>query len=51
MHELTKEVYFDRYCPTCKYKDIPEEWNPCRECLTYHSNVESHKPINWRPAE
>lgn len=50
MYELTKEVYFDQYCPTCKARDTPEE-DPCRECLTYPSNVESHKPVNWRPAE
>lgn len=51
MYELTKEVYFDQYCPTCKARDTPEEEDPCRECLTYPSNAESHKPVNWRPAE
>lgn len=51
MYELTKEVYFDRYCLTCKYKDVPEEDDPCRECLTYPSNVESHKPVNWKSAD
>ena len=52
MYELTiKEVYFDLYCPTCRYRETSEEEDPCRECLTYPSNVESHKPVNWKSAE
>lgn len=42
-----KEVFFDVYCPTCKYKDRPESANPCWDCLDEPVNVDSHKPKYW----
>ena len=47
----TKEVYFDQYCETCKYFEIPETEDPCNECLANPSNMYSHKPINWKEKE
>lgn len=47
MEEIYKEVYFDKYCETCKHKELKEDEEPCAECLTYPSNAYSHKPINY----
>lgn len=46
-----KEVYFDKYCPTCKYKDLKESEDPCYECLDEPGNVDSHKPVKWEESE
>ena len=27
-----KEVYFDKYCKTCKYSDVDDVKDPCNEC-------------------
>lgn len=43
----TKEVYFDVYCPICKYEKESETEMPCRECLENGWNWYSHKPIMW----
>lgn len=51
MEELIKEVYFDIYCKECKYRNLKEEFDPCRECLTQPYNYDSHKPINFKEKE
>ena len=43
----TKEVYFYKYCPECKYQDVVETDDPCNECLTNPSNENSHKPVKF----
>ena len=43
-----KEVYFDKYCETCEYKDAPETEDPCARCLDNPINLYSHKPINYK---
>lgn len=43
----TKEVYFDQWCPSCKYKDNSESDDPCWDCLERGWNVDSHRPILW----
>lgn len=47
MTENYKEVYFDQYCKTCKYKDTKETDDPCDECLYEPVNLYSHKPVKW----
>lgn len=42
-----KEVYFDRYCKTCKNEKLEENRDPCNECLDYGCNTDSHKPVKW----
>lgn len=49
--EQYKEVYFNEYCRTCKYKKTEEGDDPCNECLSEPMNVYSHKPVNWREEE
>lgn len=43
-----KEVYFDKYCETCKYMDAPETEEPCAGCLDQPINLYSHKPVNYK---
>lgn len=48
MTNKCKEVYFDKYCCTCKNEKTPESESPCHECLTNSVNLNSHKPVNWK---
>lgn len=43
-----KEVYFDRYCETCEFKEQKEDENPCFDCLAETVNLYSHKPVCWK---
>jgi len=45
-----KEVFFDVYCPMCKFKDDDESDvnSPCYDCLEAPVNQDSHKPINYK---
>lgn len=47
----TKEVYFDKYCDICRYKDYPEEAEPCCYCLNEPYNIDSHKPTRYKEIE
>lgn len=47
----TREVYFDKYCQTCKHKDVEEKELPCRDCLYEPYNYDSHKPRKWESAD
>jgi hypothetical protein len=51
MDEMYKEVYFEDYCKTCRYEDLPETQDPCDECLLCPMNLYSHKPVNWKEKE
>lgn len=48
MENIYKEVYFDKYCNTCKYEKSPETDYPCDECLNNSENLYSHKPVKWK---
>lgn len=43
-----KEVYFDKYCNTCKYEKTAEKDDPCNRCLEEPVNLYSHKPVEWK---
>lgn len=43
-----KEVYFNKYCKTCKYYENRENEDPCYDCLDQGWNEDSHKPINYK---
>lgn len=45
-----KEVYFDKYCKKCEYKNRPESANPCWDCLEEPANEDSHKPLYFKEA-
>lgn len=42
-----KEVNFEKYCKTCKYKDLDAAKDPCNECLENGMNVQTEKPTEW----
>lgn len=46
-----KLVEFDKYCQTCRFKDLKEEDEPCAECLDNPVNLFSHKPLKWKEAK
>lgn len=46
-----KEVYFDQYCKSCEYKEVPDNMLPCDECLGEFMNVDSHKPVLYKEKE
>lgn len=48
MEYIYKEVHFDQYCKTCKYHGVPEEQDPCDECLKEPANLYSHKPVRYK---
>lgn len=50
METRYKEVYFDVYCPKCKFQDNKESDDPCHECLNYSNNEHSHKPVCFEDA-
>lgn len=45
--EEVKEVFFDRWCPSCKHIDKSESEDPCWDCLEQGWNINSHRPIFW----
>lgn len=51
----TREVYFNQYCPLCKYRDILEDKmkpeDPCWACLKQGYNIDSHKPVYFEEDE
>lgn len=48
MDKEYKEVFFHQYCKTCEHEKVAENKNPCEECLDNPTNLDSHKPINWK---
>ena len=48
MDTITKEVYFDQYCKSCKNSDLEESKDPCHDCLQTPVNYNSHKPVYWK---
>ena len=47
MEEKTKIVDFAYYCKICKHADKEGIEDPCNECLSYPTNIDSHKPVKW----
>jgi hypothetical protein len=42
-----KEVYFHQFCKNCKHWDLSPNDEPCEECLSEPTNLNSHKPVNY----
>ena len=42
-----KEVYFNKWCPKCRHFKLPENEEPCEECLSNPSQIDSHKPLKF----
>lgn len=46
-----KFIDFDKYCETCKYKDLEEFKDPCNECLGNPVNMNSDRPVYYEEKE
>ena len=46
-----KEVYFDKYCKTCKHEKLKETEAPCDECLCEPLNWNTHRPVKYSKKE
>lgn len=44
-------VEFDKFCKTCKHKELDEKFDPCHECLCHPIQVGSIKPLNYKEDE
>lgn len=45
MHiRYTGEVLFDEYCKKCEHEKLPEDKNPCYECLKIGFREDSRRP-------
>lgn len=42
-----KMVWYDLWCLYCKYKEKPENEEPCDECLNNSVREETHKPLKF----
>lgn len=47
MESNYKLVDFEKYCPTCKNKNLPDDNYPCDECLEVPAREYSHKPSRY----
>ena len=50
MNDNEKEVRYDIYCKKCKHKELPENMDPCWDCLTNPVNWNSKKPVYFEEA-
>lgn len=46
-----KMVDFHKYCEKCEYKNLPENEDPCYQCLADPVNVASHKPTHFKESQ
>jgi len=51
MENEYKIVEFEKYCDTCKHKDVASKDEPCYECLDNPVNLNSHKPVKWEESD
>lgn len=49
--DANKFVRFDRFCGSCKHADLSEHEEPCDDCLTHPTNIDSHKPVKYEEKE
>lgn len=49
METIDHFVEFDKYCKTCKFKDVKDTkgGEPCNDCLSYPVNTDSRKPVRY----
>ena len=50
-YQNQKEVYFHKYCETCKHRKVENTEEPCNECLGEPTNWNSHKPVKYEEKE
>ena len=48
MDEKYKEVFFYKYCKTCKHEKTKYS---CNACFVKYKNLYSNKPVKWEEKE
>lgn len=51
MEIIDNFVDFEKYCETCKHKDLKGYKDPCNDCLDNPVNSNSQKPIYYEENE
>lgn len=46
-----KEVYFHKYCETCEHRKVENTEEPCDECLSEPTNLNTHRPAKYEEKE
>ena len=44
-------IEFDKYCKTCKHKELEDKFDPCNECLENCVSTNSSKPVYYEADE
>lgn len=50
-HQAYKEVYFHKYCTSCRHKDVKNTDKPCDGCLSEPINWNTHRPVKYEKKE
>lgn len=50
-HQTYNEVHFHEFCKQCKYDRVKETEEPCDECMSEPTNLNSHKPVKYEKKE
>lgn len=51
MHQIDREVEFNKHCISCKYENYSEQEEPCFGCLASATNRYTNKPVLWKEKE
>lgn len=43
-----KEVFYKDWCHKCQFEKVDEGEDPCNDCLNHPSNLNSHKPTEFK---
>lgn len=46
-----KEVYFHEYCKSCNHEKRKEHEDPCAECMSESTNLNTHRPTRYEKKE
>jgi hypothetical protein len=49
-NDIFRTVRFDKYCDSCKYKDLKDFFDPCNDCLGIGMRENSEKPEYYEEA-
>lgn len=50
-YQAYKEVHFHEYCKTCKNRGVKNTDEPCNECLSEPTNLNTHRPVKYEKKE
>lgn len=49
IHE--KEVRYEKWCGTCRWKNLPDYEEPCNECMERFTNFGTDRPVRYEKKE